>query len=182
MYIPVALAIGALTGLLRGGSFKNLAHASFRWPGFLVIGCVLQVAAVVPGLDETSAVLLVASYVSLLIFAVANIAIAGMAIVAVGIALNAFVIAVNDGMPVKAESIVAAGLADSVAEAKQLEFRGKRHLATEDDLFIILGDIIPVPIGRGSVLSYGDLVLAAGVAVLLDVLLRRRTVAPEFPC
>lgn len=179
MYIPVALAIGALTGLLRGGSFKNLAHASFRWPAFLVIGCALQVAAVVPGLDGASAVLLVASYAALLVFAVVNVAIAGMAIVAVGIALNAFVIAINDGMPVKAESIVAAGLAEDVAEAKRLEFRGKRHLATEDDRFVVLGDIIPIPIGRGSVLSYGDLVLAAGVAVLLDALLRRRT-PPEF--
>ena len=179
MYIPVALAVGALAGLLRGGSLKNLAHTAFRWPAFLVVGCTLQIAAVVTMFEDNSAALLVASYGSLLIFAVANVAIAGMAVVAVGIALNAFVIAVNGGMPVKAEAIVAAGLAEDVAEAKSLEFRGKRHLATDDDRFVILGDVIPVPIGSGSVLSYGDIVLALGAAVVLDALVRKRGI-PAF--
>lgn len=179
VYIPIALAIGVLAGLLRGGSIKNLAHASFRWPAFLAIGCILQVAGIVPALEDLAAALLVASYVSLLLFAGANVAIAGMAVVAVGIALNAFVIAVNGGMPVKAEAIVAAGLADNVAEAKRLEFRGKRHLATDEDRFVVLGDVIPVPVGNGSVLSYGDLVLALGAAVVLDALVRKRTI-PVF--
>ena len=176
MYIPVALAIGALTGLLRGGSLKNLAHASFRWPVFLVVGCVLQVAAVIPGAEDASAALIVASYGSLLVFACANVTTAGMALIAIGIALNGFVIAVNDGMPVKAEAIVAAGIAEDVSEAERFEFRGKRHLATDEDRFVILGDIIPVPVGGGSVLSYGDLVLALGVAVLLDALVRRKVI------
>ena len=179
VYIPIALAIGALTGLLRGGSLNNLAHASFRWPALLVAGCVLQLAAVIPGAQGASAVLLVASYVALFAFAAANVTIAGMALIAIGIALNGFVIAANDGMPVKAEAIVAAGIAEDVAEARQFEFRGKRHLATEDDRFVILGDVIPVPVGGGSVLSYGDLVLALGVAVLLDALVRRKSV-PSF--
>lgn len=180
MYIPIALAIGALTGLLRGGSLKNLVHASFRWPLFLVIGCGLQVAAVVPGLAGASAALLVASYAALLVFALANVAIAGMALVAIGIALNGFVIAANGGMPVKAEAIVAAGIAEDVAEAEGFEFRGKRHLATDEDRFVILGDVIPVPLGGGSVLSYGDIVLALGVAVLLHGLVRRRHL-PSIP-
>ena len=173
VYIPVALAIGALTGLLRGGSLRNLAHASFRWPVFLVAGCVLQLAAVIPGAEGASAALVVASYLSLLVFAGANVTTAGMPLIAIGIALNGFVIAVNDGMPVKAEAIVAAGIAEDVDEAERFEFRGKRHLATDDDRFVILGDIIPVPIGGGSVLSYGDVVLALGVAVLLDSLVRK---------
>lgn len=176
MYIPVALAIGALAGLVRGGSLRNLAHATFRWPVFLVAGSLLQIVAVLPALEQSSARLLVASYASLLVFAAANVALAGMAVVGFGIALNALVIGVNGGMPVKAEAIVAAGIAEDVAEAERLEFSGKRHLATDNDRLVVLADVIPVPVGGGSVLSYGDLVIALGTAVVLDALVRKRGV------
>ncbi len=172
MYIPVAIAIGALTGLLRGGSLRNLAHASFRLSALLVLGCLLQLAVFVEALEPAGTALLVVSYLCLIGFALANVAHRGMGLVAIGIALNAVVIAINGGMPVKAEAIVAAGIVGSVAEAEALEFRGKRHLATEEDSLVILGDVIPVPVGGGSVLSYGDVVLALGAAVVLHSLVR----------
>lgn len=164
--------------MARGGSLRNLAHATFRWPACLVIGSFLQVAAVAPPLERLGAVLLVASYAALFVFAVANAALAGMAVVAVGIGLNGLVITINGGMPVKAEAIVAAGIANDVTEAKRLEFRGKRHLATDEDRLVVLGDVIPVPVGGGSVLSYGDLVLALGAAVVVDATVRKRAVPP----
>lgn len=180
LYIPVALAIGAVAGLARGGRLSNLAHASFRWPALLVIGAGLQVVTSFATFDGASTGLLVASYASLAVFALANVPKAGMLLVALGVVLNGIVIGVNDGMPVKAEAVVAAGLATDVEEAERLEFRGKRHLATDDDRVMILADIVPVPLGGGVVLSYGDLVLSLGAAVVVDGLLRKRRI-PTIP-
>lgn len=174
LYIPVALVLGALVGLLRGGRLANAAHATFRLPMLLVVGSALQLAALAPAVEAYANYVIVGSYALLLAFAVANLAHRAMAVVAVGIALNALVITINGGMPVKAEAIVAAGLAETVTETKQLEFRGKRHLATSRDRLVVLGDIIPVPVGGGAVLSYGDLVLALGAAAVTASLVAPR--------
>lgn len=180
LYIPIALAIGAVAGLARGGRLSNLAHASFRWPALLVIGAAVQAVTSFASVGGASTALLVASYAALAAFALANVPKAGMLLVALGVILNGIVIGVNGGMPVKAEAVVAAGLARDVEEAESLEFRGKRHLATEEDRLMILADIVPVPLGGGVVLSYGDLVLSLGAAVVVDGLLRKRRI-PNIP-
>jgi hypothetical protein len=101
-----------------------------------------------------------------------------MAVIAVGIALNALVITVNSGMPVRRDAIVAAGIADDRA-IDDIDFGTKRHLEEPDDRLMFLGDIIPVPVLE-EVLSFGDLVLAVGVAdVLASLMGSRRRPEPE---
>lgn len=170
MFIAAAIVVGVLVGLLRGGRFANLGEAAFRlWP-LLVLGVVVQGAAAFTGAGAVTVILL--SYVLLIAFCAANLTHAGMGVVLVGIVLNLVVIGANGGMPVRADAIVAAGIATR-DEVPDLEFGAKRHLETDDDRLMALGDIVPVPIAR-EVLSFGDLAMAVGVAAVLANLLRAR--------
>ncbi len=166
----MAIVAGIVIGLVRGGRFENLGEAGFRlWP-LLILGVVVQGAAAFTG--DGAVAMILASYVLLLLFAVTNLQLAGMGVVFVGIALNVAVIGVNGGMPVRDDAIVAAGIVDR-AEIADLDFGAKRHLETEDDQLMLLGDIIPVPLAE-EVLSFGDLAMSVGVATVLMTLLRRR--------
>lgn len=168
-FIVVALVVGVSAGLATGGRFANLAHAGFRiWP-LLVAGLVVQTASQAVG-DLAGLILLLGSYLLLLSFAAANVTRAGMGVVFVGIAMNLAVIAVNSGMPVRPEAIRAIG-----GDPRAVAFDRKHHLESADDRITFLADIIPVPLGRvGEVLSFGDLVMAVGVADVIVHLLRRR--------
>jgi hypothetical protein len=113
---------------------------------------------------------LLASYLCLLAFALANVRLVGMALVAVGIALNIIPIALNRGMPVRHDAVVAARI--STAERVHfLRTDHKHHMERPGDRLMILADILPVRPLR-EVLSFGDVVLALGVADVLFHLVR----------
>jgi hypothetical protein len=172
----VALLTGGLLGVVAGGRPASLAAVSLQWWGALAAGVALQVLAGPVGLGGTPGTVAIAgSYLCLLAFALANRALVGMPVVVVGLALNAAVILLNGGMPVRAEAVAAVGLdPDRVSTA---DLGAKRHLEGPDDRLTFLGDVVPLrPLGE--VVSVGDLVLAAGVAGLLFRLLRPRAPAP----
>jgi hypothetical protein len=170
VFIAVAIVAGVLIGLVRGGRFENLGEATFRlWP-VLVLGVLVQTAASFTA--EGAVALILASYALLLLFTAVNLQHAGMGVVFVGIALNLVVIGANDGMPVRDDAIVAAGIVDH-DQIPSLDFGSKRHLETPDDRLTFLGDIIPVPVAE-EVLSFGDLAMSVGVATVLAGLLRKR--------
>jgi Family of unknown function (DUF5317) len=172
----VALLSGGLLGVVAGGRLASLADVQLRWWGALAGGVVLQLLAGPVGLGGRLGTTAVAgSYLCLLAFALANRALAGMPVVVVGLALNATVILVNGGMPVRAEAVAAVGLDPDRLEGADLG--AKRHLEGPDDRLTFLGDVLPVRPLR-EVVSVGDVVLAAGVAGLLFRVLRPRTPAP----
>jgi hypothetical protein len=172
----VALLTGGLLGVVAGGRLASLAEVSLRWWGALAAGVALQLLTGPLGLGGrpgTTAV--VGSYLCLLAFALANRALVGMHVVCVGLALNATVILLNGGMPVRAEAVAAVGL--DPARIEDADLGAKRHLEGPDDRLTFLGDVLPLrPLGE--VVSVGDVVLAAGVAGLLFRLLRPRAPAP----
>jgi hypothetical protein len=89
-------------------------------------------------------------------------------VVLVGLLLNVAVIGVNGGMPVRADAIYTV---DRHAHLDTIDFGAKRHLEDADDRLTFLGDVLPVrPIGQ--VLSFGDLILSAGVADVVFRLLK----------
>ncbi|HET9443350.1 MAG TPA: DUF5317 domain-containing protein [Acidimicrobiales bacterium] len=172
MYIVVAVVVGLTVGLLAGGRLANLAERSFRAPGLLVAGLAIQVASSWAGSGGVA--LLLVSYGFLLAFAAANARHVGMMVVFVGISLNFLVIAANDGMPVRPSAIVAAGAARP-EDVGSVTFNAKHHLETDADRLTFLADIVPVPLpGAREVVSYGDLVMAVGVADVIARWLRRR--------
>lgn len=170
-FTAVAVAAGTLLGILLGGKPSNLAGRTINAWGLLAAGVALQWVPELTGMTEAGALPFVAgSYSTLVLFALANLHLVGMPVVLVGLALNIAVIAPNGGMPVRAEAMRAVGFD---GDPEEVDFGAKRHLEEPDDRLTVLGDIIPVePLGE--VLSFGDLILAAGMANLIFRLLRPR--------
>lgn len=167
-FTAVALVVGVLLGIAAGGRPSDLGRRPMRLAWLLAICALLQVVAEVFDVPQTPGLVLVlVSYAGLAVFAAVNIGLVGMPVVLVGLLANLFVISLNAGMPVRESSIVAAHAATR-QEVPSLDFGAKRHLATDADHAVVLGDILPVRPTR-EVLSFGDLILAFGVA---DVLFR----------
>jgi len=110
----LALVGGLAVAMLAGGRLSELPAERMR-------GILLSVGAVVlywaPSVLEVSpsaaVVLVLCAYAALLAFAVVNLRLRGMAVVGVGLALNALVILANGGMPVDPAGVVAAGVVRS---------------------------------------------------------------------
>lgn len=168
-YVVVAILAGIAIGYMRGGRLKALADAHVHWWYALVAAIALQVAAVLTD-GDLGRYLLLSSFALIIVFTARNFTRAGMGVVLLGVAANALVIGVNEGMPVREEAIIRSGLADE-DEIDDFEFNSKWHLETEDDQLTFLGDIIPVP-GAREVLSFGDLIMAVGVADVIVHLMR----------
>jgi len=169
-FTVAAVVAGVVLGFALGGRPSNVARRPLQLVTVLVASVALQVVAENLDLPETLGLAMVlVSYVGLSAFAIANIRLVGMPVVLVGLLCNLVVITANGGMPVDRDAIVAAGVATE-AEIDGLDFGAKRHLEDGDRL-MVLGDIIPVSLTE-EVLSFGDLILAFGVADVIFRLLR----------
>ena len=167
-YALIAVAVGVLLGFALGGRLHWLGERSFRWWLLLPVGLVLQILVEFDGVPAPFAVLL-ASYACLLLFVAANVRLTGMGVILVGIGLNALVIALNHGMPVRANAVRAAQVVD-IGEPVIID-SVKHRLEEPDDRLVVLGDIIAVaPIQQ--VLSFGDLILSVGLVDLMVHLMR----------
>jgi hypothetical protein len=154
----VAAVVGVLLGFASGGRLRHLGeHPLQLWP-LLLVGVGLHVVA-------PNGVVLVAALVCLLAWCLANLQLVGMAVVAVGLALNVAVIAANGAMPVRP-----AALARAHVDA---DVDGPRRLQEPGDRLTVLGDALPVRPLR-QVLSFGDLIVAIGTADVVVHLMRRR--------
>lgn len=165
----LAVAAGLGIGLLAGGRLSHLGSRNLRmWP-LLLAGLAAQVLSALVG-GDAELVLLLGSYGLLVGFAAANVAMVGMWLVALGIGLNLTVIAVNGGMPVRAAALRSAGAVDASVPVV-MAASSKHHLERPSDRLVGLGDIIPVEPLR-EVVSFGDVVMAVGVADVVVHLLR----------
>lgn len=180
-YTTIAIVAGLVAGLVAGGRPRYAARRTLRWWPALAVGASAQWVPELLDVPEDAAFLaVVVSYVALGAFAVANLGLVGMPVVLVGLAFNVAVIMPNGGMPVRGSAVVAAGIADDQAGAAAIDYGSKRHLEDEGDRLTVLGDIIPVPPLR-EVLSFGDLILAAGIGNVVFRLLRPRHVPRPAP-
>lgn len=163
--LVLIVAVGAaLYGFARGGSLDGLANTRFRYVWVLFLGLVIQAGFGMwdpAWLTDTGALVIVlVSNAAVALFLAINRHVPGMLIAAFGLLLNVAVIAPNGAMPV---SLTAAELAGGDAPA---EFGLKHEILTNDTVFPWLADVIPVP-GMRSLLSVGDVVLAAGIGFLV---------------
>jgi hypothetical protein len=164
------LAIGL--GYLLGGRLRNLAGIRFRhgWAGLAGVG--LQFLP----LDGTAGYLaLLASFGLLVFVALVNRRLPGFVLVVAGLCLNFLVIAVNQGMPVTREAIVASGQADTLDDLRE-NGGSKHHLATPEDDLLFLADRIGIPPPVGQAVSAGDVVAYAGAMWFVVAGMRRRDV------
>jgi hypothetical protein len=164
-----AVAVGLVLGIALGGRPRNVTLRPLRGALALGVAVVLQALPQVLELRAGAGLACVlASYVLLLVFALLNIRLVGMPIVLLGLALNVAVIGLNGGMPVRADAI---RTVDPTVRVERIDFGAKRHLEDPDDRLTILGDVLPVP-AIDQVLSFGDLILAFGVADVVFRLLK----------
>jgi hypothetical protein len=159
----LALLGGLAVAMVLGGRLSDLPAERLRWPALSLVAVVLYWAPSLLGTSSSAAVVLVlCSYAALLSFALANLRLTGMAVVGLGLALNALVISANGGMPVDPLAVVATGLAQP-DELVGVELGPVRQWQEPDDRLAVLGDVVPVTV-LDEVVSFGDLVLAAGLA------------------
>lgn len=156
-------------GYVLGGRLRHLAGVRFRhgWAGLAGIALQFLPFGGAPGY-----VALMASFTLLLFVAIVNLRLTGFPLVIVGLCLNFLVIAVNQGMPVTREAIVASDQSETLPGLAQ-GGGTKHHLATDDDHLVLLGDVIGVPAPVRQAVSVGD-ILAYGGAIWLVVAGMRR--------
>jgi hypothetical protein len=167
------IALVIIVALLRGGSLRNFAAIQLRWLPLVIAGFVLQLLiftpfARAPLIAFATRPIYVLSLALLAIWVAANWRIPGMALIAIGLALNVAVIAANGGhMPVLPEGARLAGQYEALASDDP---RTSKHQLMEPEQvhLWLLSDIIVIPRGvpGASVLSVGDLALTAGIAIL----------------
>lgn len=166
MLVVVTVAGAVVVGWARGGRLANLGSVSLRAPALVVVSLAAQLGSGLldPGLGRTAA--LVGSQLALLAFAGANRVLPGVGLVALGTLLNGAVVAVNGAMPVDRRALLA------VARQPYEIGDGPHRLLEPGDPLPWLADVIALPVLR-TIVSVGDVVLAAGIGILVLSLMRR---------
>jgi hypothetical protein len=149
-----------LCGLAAGGRLSNVLNAPLRDLWLLVAGAALEWAGGRWGLA-----LVVSGYVLLVAFALRNIRLTGMLMIACGLLSNLVVIAVDGGMPVRGVPV-------------GISLGARHHGQKPSDRLTGLADEVRIaPLGE--TVSAGDLVLAVGAgAVAFSVIRPARRRAP----
>jgi hypothetical protein len=169
--VIIALVVGSLIGVARRPLGARAVRPPVRRLELLLVGAGLQLVAL--GLSGDLAPIVSAlAIVALLVVVAGNLHLTGMLVIGVGLLVNLAGVSLNGGMPVRAEALVQAGLAEP-EEVASLELRGPRHLESPSDIAPILGDVLALPALR-AVLSFGDLIVLVGLTDLLAQLTRRR--------
>jgi hypothetical protein len=197
LLIVAAVIVGVVIGLLLGGSLASLAELHLRWWWLALIGLGLQLvpSASAPAgqVNWLASALLALSYLLLFIFLAINIRVAGVPLLALGIALNALAIGVNGGMPVSDAALRSAYSTPQKYEDTRIQLleqgAPKHHLADADTRLRPITDIIGVGPPVAVVYSVGDLVAMAGIVWLLAAATRggpgrharRSAVTPSEP-
>jgi Family of unknown function (DUF5317) len=161
MLVLILIALAVLIGFVVGGSLRPFEQVRIHWWGAALVGLMLQA---LPLSGELGTAAVVASYVLLIGFALVNRRLPALWLVIAGLLLNLVVIGLNGGMPVSASALRTAG-----ADSAGLVGAGaiKHHLMRPDDVLTPLADVIGIRSPIGAVVSVGDLLLYAGIPILV---------------
>lgn len=154
--IAIAVAIAVIP--LTDGSFTRLAELKFARAWLLAVGLGLQILLEIINLpksryEDVGLAILLVSYVAVLGFCASNVRTRGIVLIGIGIALNAFIIALNAGMPYR--------VVDGIPRETTVKHRPER----DSDVLTILSDRFAIG-ALGAALSVGDLVLFGGIVEL----------------
>lgn len=166
----LAIGIGVGLGLYWGGRPENLlAWRPPMWQALVGGIVVLVLLDLVPIGGWFASLLRIAALGAVLFFAVVNVRVGGMVLIAAGVGLDLVVTVLNWGMPVSGSALVSAGVVDE-ADLGDVTLTGGREVA--DGAWLgFLGDTIPLPWGH--VVSIGDLIALVGVALVTASVARR---------
>lgn len=178
LLIGAILAVGLMMGVGLGGSIRHFGLIRIRGWWLAPIAVAVQAVRFPEVGGELGEFLpaagLVLSFFLLAIVAGMNVRLRGFGFILLGLTLNLTVITVNQGMPVSAHALGEIGHAHDVEELRQAGRGERHHLATSEDLFRPLGDVIPFRDPFDTVVSPGDLLLYGGVSVFIAAALLGR--------
>jgi hypothetical protein len=176
MLLLAAVLLGISVGVATGGRLGNLAAIRFRWPYLVLAALVVKEVVLFSPLNRIAGIQFV------YVIALAGVAgwtlwhldrLPGVWIVTAGVTLNLIVVLANGGhMP------VAPALAASLVQRGTI---GQYIVMGPGTNLSWLGDWISLPgplRAFGEAYSPGDLIVAAGIAVVV-VFATRRKVAPD---
>jgi hypothetical protein len=160
LVLGIAMLAALLIPLVTLGSYKRLINTEIHWAWLLGLGLAVQLGLEYYTLprrywDTIGFGLLVASYVLILAFCARNLLLRGMSIVLIGVACNALVIVLNQGMPVKFPARLRN---QSFALATV-----KHHPRQSGEKLLFLSDTIILMHPYDTVMSFGDLILTVGL-------------------
>jgi hypothetical protein len=166
VFVIYAVVLGLLVGFLAGGRLERLGELRFRWPWLALAGLATQVVlfsgAVDPAIGSAGPVVYVGSTAVVLVGVLANLAIPGLALVALGAASNLAAILSNGGyMPADPGATAMAGLEpdDAFSNSVVTDAPALRPLT---DIFA-LPDAVPL----ANVFSIGDVAIGLGIAIAI---------------
>jgi hypothetical protein len=179
-----SIAAGLVIGRLVGGRLANLEQVRFAWwplaLGGLAVQAVLFAGPVAEHVGPEGPVIYVVSTLVVLAALLRNLALPGLAIIAVGAVLNLIPVLANGGaMPSAPE----AWLALNGTAALPTSHFSNSVLTGPDTLFPFLGDIFvwPRPLPLANVFSIGDFVIAVGAVVFIVAAMRRTRLRAADP-
>ena len=171
VFALVVLIVALAVGRLSGGRVVRLGHLPLRHGWLVLVAVGAQAGGAFAG-GSLYPLGLVLSAVLVALFLAANRGVRGTGLVFLGLLLNALVVALNGAMPVSADASGRAG----ISTQDLLAGTDPRHeLAGSGTRLRPLGDVIPVllPV-HPEVVSPGDVLVAAGLAQLVVLGMRRR--------
>ncbi len=173
MLVLIVIGLAVCVGFIAGGSLRPFDRLKVHWWAVALSGLALQGISLSAGIDrQAGSAVLVGSYGLLFAFAWVNRRLPALWLVMAGLVLNILVIGANGGMPVGASALETAG---ARAEGLIGASTAKHHLMGPDDTLTALGDVIGIPPPVGAVISIGDVLLYAGVAVLVVMIMLGRS-------
>lgn len=168
--ITIALVGGValVVVLVTRGSFSQLFRLPIQSIWMVVVALAIQIFLAFLELpsdrfNDLGFALVMASYAFLLAFCFVNLRISMMWVIGLGIALNALVIGLNQGMPT-ADHEVTTRSGRTIEEP--IERTVKHRPESDDDLLPFLGDRLRVPEPVDEVISIGDLVIGLGIILV----------------
>lgn len=172
LLVLLVIVLAIPLALLTGGRLQNLALNPLTALPWLGLAALFQLAGAFAA-GTFYAAGLIASAICIAIFLRRNLNRPGVPLLALGFFSNALVVALNGAMPVAPSALTAAGLSPTVAP-------GPRHeLETPATLLPWLGDTLPLALPTtGQAISLGDLLTAAGAALLLHTALQHSEPKP----
>lgn len=174
MILLLAIAAAVAIALFRGGSLRSLSQVRIRWAwlALVALGVQLTLVRFMPEQAGLARLLFPLTHVAILAVAWVNRDLAGMRLLAAGVALNLVVIVANGGfMPVAPEALAQAGMAES-AQSVALHTRRAASkgfvLTREETTLWWLSDIIALRLPIQTIFSPGDILIAAGILLFIQ--------------
>ncbi len=184
MFMLYALPAGILAGWVGGGRLAGLGEIRVRWAPLALFGLLVQVVLffgpVAERVGDLGMPIYLGSTALVLIVVLRNIAIGGLALVALGAMSNLVAIVANGG------SMPASPQAMAVLD-KSVNPGYSNSVVVDEPALAMLTDIfaLPHPFPFANVFSVGDVLIAVGIAWAIATAMRRggarRNLGPTYP-